>query len=450
MADATGTVRFVLEGESSGAVGAFNKVLKQQENMSRTFEKSTRRANGFSRGMQGVTRQVGQMVAGYISAQAAISAVNKAIQIGINLSKKAAEAGKLATPGLGILSQLAAGDEKERQRLQGKALEIRSKGAAGSIDEAARTLFAIESAGLGGDIDLVTDLRRNFAIEDAASLARSTATVSTAFGREEAGTSRQIISKSLGASITSPATAEEIAEAVAGTGAAARMVGVSDEESFAATAVLAASTGTAAQGGTQVEAFLTALAKKGGFKGKGIRGSIEEIDALGLDEAGLTKFFGRKEAVSAFEGLKLNLDTEKGFEASLANVRRAQEEDLAGQTAQLNKNDPFLNAAIVRNQQAGQLEVEEFRDSAMANLRQAAEADFRGKLRTDDAGLARTAAAEAGLFLDRIFAGDERFVEGVVNDDDVLTPEGKSQIQSVLEQIRDQGEGSGSANSGAE
>lgn len=252
--------------------------------------------------------------------------------------------------GVGSLRQLA-NSQEEFDRLQETARIFELSGAAESGDEAANTVFSLQSAGLLDEESkkLFLQLGASRTVPDLAKFARAVRTQLSAFGREETGGAVQIASKAFAASAFSPASVEELLEAAAVPGGAARFLGISDEETLAATALLATSTGSATVGATSLRSLLFSTAQKEGFEGLNISQRVEKIRSKNLSTGGLLEFLGRKEAVRGFTDLEgsLGLLSEVTAAVDRANVDRSAIDRKVG------FSDPLGEAArLARSNQA--------------------------------------------------------------------------------------------------
>ncbi|WP_296458648.1 hypothetical protein [Rubinisphaera sp.] len=166
-------------------------------------------------------------------------------------------------------------------------------------------------------------------------------TLQASVGRAEAGSYNDIASKAFAASSFSPATAEALLESAAKGGGSISRLRMTDEELLAATAIAAKSSGSAEQGGTQINSLLASLEQAGGFEGKSLKSALESIQAMNMNGEELFKYFGRKESVAGFDTLLKNMDL---FEEAISKINEAQRTNLAGQKIGLNSLIPEIAA----------------------------------------------------------------------------------------------------------
>ena len=212
--------------------------------------------------LHGHALKLGAVIGAYGSMHTAISKVTDIIADMRAKADDAADAAQQAAPGLGQLAQLAETREEMQQMLY-QARLVHAKGGASSLDEAAKLVFSLQSAGASQELDMFSNLKRTGLVNDPAMMAKAAKTIQESMGEEEAGTFAELVSKAFGASKYSPSTAEGILEDASRGGTAARALGMRDEEVIAATAQISAATGSADTAGTQVASLLKSLVVKG-------------------------------------------------------------------------------------------------------------------------------------------------------------------------------------------
>jgi len=309
-----------------------NTLLKRGKINQDTFNRAVRQAKteyreagqaGESAFGSAALLQVSAFAGGFLSLTRVIGGVTTALSDMAAKREEMAQKQREASMGLGSLAQLAKTPE-DLAALKRTAKDFFAGGGAATLDEAARTLFAVKSAGQEDQLDLIRRLRRSRLVETPDVMARAATTLMTSMGREETGDLRAIVSKAFGASEYSPATAESLLEAASRAGTGGKSVGLSDEEILAATAITATATGTAELGGTQVAALVKALekiaspkSKKWGaadptfdLAGKNLIQQLEEIQRVSQEQdmsAGdLMELFGRQEGLKAYRVLLQN------------------------------------------------------------------------------------------------------------------------------------------------
>lgn len=379
------TIRVNFDPDDLKLFNSFRKIVDQQKKMEQGFgkvgnaAKRAGRQNKSAFGPQAIKGLAG-MAAGYLSIQNAVNLVTESIGRMQAANEQAAQSMKQSEAGFSKLTQLAGGDSKRLNELIKASKVLFRQGGANSLNEAAETIFSLESAG-------ALDQRKLFAnlfgvVEDVGTAAKASTTLLTAFGADEAGTIKEILAKGFAASKAAPATAEEILEA-SGKGAAfATRLGFSDEQTLAATAVAAKGIGNAAEGGTTVASLFKSLATNEigtmvDISSGNIADVVRQIDALGLSSGELKKAFGRAEGIRAFDAISKNMGL---FEKTVANVSAATEGDLQRMIDSA-QSQVDIQVARKARQQAAQRELSESRqaverlnadrviDRAVGNLR---------------------------------------------------------------------------------
>lgn len=264
--------------------------------------------------------------------------------------------------GLGSLAQLAMGDPIKLRRLVDAAKQTYAEGGAESMDAAARQIFSLASAGALKERAFFSQLYG--VADDPAVMARAAATMQTSLGAKETGSMRDIVSKSFAASKFSPASAEMLLQAASRAGSGGRMLGMSDEDILSATAIMATATGSAEEGATTVSSLMTAMTKKGGFKGLSLGEAIRKLDSMGLSDPEMVNFLGRKEGLRAFSVLRENLPM-------MAEITReqnvAQESDLVGRILASRDTSDVISYARQRRMADARRELSEMQKGIARN-----------------------------------------------------------------------------------
>lgn len=348
-------VAVTMTSEDARLWQGMQKLIAQQTKMEKGFGKvgqSARRAGDHSRKAFGPTaiKQIGTFAASFGTAAKTIGFVTNALREADQVRREVVQRMHTSAAGLGLLGQLAE-SPKEMKELVSQAKGIYREGGATDVEQAARTLFALKSAGAEEFLPLFTELKKKELVAQPDVMARSAKALMSSLGIEETGTFRDLISKAFGASKTTPAVAESLLQAAAGPGAFAKPLGLSDEELLAMVAVLskqAKGEDPAAMAGTWVRSLLKGLGEAGEFEGMSVAEILKDIGGRKLDEKalkgrklskeerkaligqpldveGLKKIIGgRSEAMVAYRGL---LDNLEDFQAILADVRLAERED---------------------------------------------------------------------------------------------------------------------------
>ncbi len=287
-------------------------------------------------------------------------------------SQQAQEAMKAAAPSRGTLAQLALTSPEKYAELTKQAEQIRASGAAATLEEANRFVFSMESAGAGAEIPLFAEAKRLGLMADPSSMIASAAGIRESFGAERAGSFQDLINRSLVASASSPAKAEELLRGAGKAGVAARQQGIKVDELLAATSILATAKGSADEGGSRLNALLSALSvteptkdAKGRIRRDSplqasLRGrSLADIagdETLGaMTPAQLQKALGSREAVEAFGVLREQAAKLKQLTGEIAGGVR---EDRLTQGLNILRGDRAIAAPVQAQAAGGALEVD--------------------------------------------------------------------------------------------
>lgn len=352
----------------------------------------------------------------YFGISQALNAVVEGFRQANAEREKAQQAALDARGGVGELAQLAAtaaDPAKEYASLVAEARRARASGAADTQDDAARQLFSLVSAGLGReDRNFAFDLRRSGVLNDVGGAATAYAASVTAFGEQEVGSFEDFISKALRASSVAPALANEIPQAAVRAAGSASALGLNDEFTNAATAILAKKTGSAAEGGTQLAAFLKqvekALPETPDLGGKNGIQLVEFIASLSAEQQGIGGLLGdRAEAIEGFRTLRDNIQLLRDL---AQQVDTADDQRLASQAIGLPGLDPQQAAALAKARATGSLEVSLGEDAALSNLLDAAFAAYREQeLKRSDSALTRgkLGIGASQIAIERFFGNPE-------------------------------------------
>lgn len=213
------------------------------------------------------------------------------------------------------------------------AREIYAKGAVSDQNQASSLAYQLAAVGQLQDRDFYTRAAATGLLANPTKMVESVETVRKSMGDSLSGNVPQIISQAFQAASMSKARPEVLLEATARSGTGARALGLTSDQTLAATAVLT-NASDAATAGTQMRSMLFAFRKMasgqtGGssdtgeqqslselglpslnLKGKNIRQQIEEVRSktAHLDDASVIKMFGRKEGFIAYETLRDNIE----------------------------------------------------------------------------------------------------------------------------------------------
>lgn len=300
---------------------------------------------------------------GYLSIATAIGVVISAMKQHAEEKERAAQKAIQSRAGLGSLSQLAATSSDPEARFASLVAEARgfvSLGAAVDENEAGALVFELASAGLNRrDREFAAQVRAAGTLQNVGGAAQAYDALKTALGEGEVGNFQEFLSKSLQAAAVAPGSFEQLPIAVAQAGGSAKQLGISDEFLLAAGAILAKTTGSPSEGGTQLEAFLKQAEKSGLKDIEGIGGIalLEKISALPERQQGFGGVLGdRAEAIAGYRTLARpeNMALLRELEG---RITAAQQGNLAGQAAGLPDTDEQLRAARNAAQSSGALDV---------------------------------------------------------------------------------------------
>lgn len=216
----------------------------------------------------------------------------------------------------GQLGQLANSPE-QLQSLLSRVDQLQRSGAASSLDVANRQVFAIESAGLGGDFGTLQGIGRAGLVADIGNLATAIGTLRSAFGPDEVGSVQAIVSKALKAAEVAPGSVEDILTGAAQAGSRARAIGLKDEEVLSAVATVSQPLGGSERARTALNALFVAIEQNNLSRGSleatvaGIQGRVERGAPL-KDVLG-----GSAEAAEAFRILKENAQAQRELLAGI-------------------------------------------------------------------------------------------------------------------------------------
>ena len=282
------------------------------------------------------------MAAGYIGVQAAIRLASAALQKYNEIRQRGADRIRGAESSMQKLAQLSGGDPAQMARMTAAArLTAKTEGV--SAGRGADLQFALESMGMAAH-------RKTFAstfrlADDPALLAGGAGTMQAAMGKAETGSARQVLNKLFGASAVSKTTVEEFAPAATTAARSVGRLGGSDEEFLAALAHVSKATKSADVGGTQIGAFADVMRKKG-IGGSGLMAAARQVQAMGMDDATLIKWFGRKEGRKGYENMLALAGPIAGTTAELGRIDAERgPDDLLGRMLGARESDPQLKAA---------------------------------------------------------------------------------------------------------
>lgn len=299
----------------------------------------------------GAVAQLRNYALGFVGIQRGVSLLTRMFSDLHQEAQKAGEEIKQSFFGIGELGQLTKTGPGMRE-LTGMAREIRRTGGAETEQQAGELVFALSSAGALEHREMFGQLRARGVVRDPATLAKAAKTMIASMGAEETGTFRDIVSKAFAASEFTPSRVEKLLEAAARPGPAAAMMGISDEEVLAGTAIMSGAMGEAPMAGTYLRRLLVNLRGQPGFKkGRTMKDILQGIAAKEYGFKELQEIVGPTRGLMIYEVLKKNLPQ---YEKALQEITRAEKEDYVSTKLQLFRADPALKAEHQRRLAEGE------------------------------------------------------------------------------------------------
>lgn len=322
------------------------------------------------------TSRIARWATSLIGPLAPLALIRSAIMQNIELQERMAQMGKETRFSFGSFRQLA-NTQAEYDALVAQAEALYKSGATTTLDQAGRAVFEIASAGMADkeSFALLTKLGKKGVVEDISTLAGAARTILASVGPKEAGNLRQILAKSFAAGVVGKGSVEQIMQATASTGSMGRFLGISDEELFAAIALLSTSTGEPMTGATALESFLISTAEKPEFEGMNLLQRIKHVQQKKLTAGQLKEFLGRKEAVRGFAELEnqlLSVGDRPGYTDLLVTIQKANQ-DLSTIQKKLDIQDAVRESALAAQQAQAEIDVKGQAIGGIENLRQAGE-----------------------------------------------------------------------------
>jgi hypothetical protein len=266
---------------ASDSYAKMEKALtKTGDEAKKTGDELKRTGDKGSEAFSGLGKQILSAFSTLTGFAGTLGTINQVLDKMREAKREAAQEARDAEFDVGSLKQMTGGDQKRYDTLAGAAKEIFSRGGARSMAEGARIAFALESAGILDQRETFIQLKAKSIINDTAGLARSTKTMITSMGEDQAGTVRQVISKGMAAGRWAPTYMQEILPAAARAGTEAKTAGITDKELLATTALLAEAGGDPGRATTQEKAMFRTitLAKAYGERKEAPIYSEEEYD----------------------------------------------------------------------------------------------------------------------------------------------------------------------------
>jgi len=239
-----------------------------QETYNRAVEQAGdryRKATDSAGKLNAVMSSLATSAAGFLSVGAAISFVTRALEEANQQAEVAAESLRQGIASRNELAQVLDSMGTADEQIAA----FMTRGGAGNRRQlASQSVFEMQSAGLAGDMDTFLQVGRSglVAADALPAVIGAIKSLQVAFGEQEAGKSKAILSKALAAGAVAKGSMQDVVTATSSAGADAASLGLSDEETMAAIAVLSVPLGSVDTGGRHAAALFREL-KKGGFKG---------------------------------------------------------------------------------------------------------------------------------------------------------------------------------------
>lgn len=321
-----------------------------------------------------ILANIGQFATGIFGISAATSGFVDALREARDAGREIAQQIDQSAASSGLLQQVAQGGtfaakQADFVQLTEQARGLRAAGAATSLDEANRIRFAVRSASLDQDLPTFEKLGAAKLADDIPGLINALSAVTTGF-KEQAGNTEQQISQLLAASGVSPANISEIAAAAVTVATSGKPLGLTFQESLAATANVSALTGRPDLAKTETQAFFNAVDKQGitaesltgliGSLNKRVESGEDIRDVLGAD-------------INALKGFRdlTTLYRSGALQENLANIERARSGEAFREAVRLNQSDPGLFTKITQEREEGALEVQNYLEGAREQQRDA-------------------------------------------------------------------------------
>ena len=242
---------------------------------------------------------------GFLSVAGTINVVTRAMQQAREEAEKAAETLKGGFATRGELAQIVEGRTQDEMRadlasLRAEAARFRTQGGMPTESLANEVVFALRSTGFMPDADLFRQVGRTGLVsaEKVPQLINSLDSLRDAMGGKEVGSIEQMLNKALIAGSVSQTDIQKNLSAAAMAGSGAAALGISDEETLAAIAVLTDPLGSAEQAATRMRSLFKSL-EKAGIKGP-LGTSLDSL--VGKDVPGMLG--GDQEAIQAYRLLQ--------------------------------------------------------------------------------------------------------------------------------------------------
>jgi len=269
-------VTVTLTGDEARLLRSLQKIIDKEGQLGQKAAETGRKAKEAGDKAFGpqALQQIASYAAGFMSVSAAVGLVTNALKEMDRTRKEAVERMKGAEGGLSRLAQLATSPE-EFEKFVSIAKEIRQRRGAGTLGEAADLTFQLAS---GSALEERGFFAKLYQIANPAEVAGAAASLRAAFGAKETGSLQALVSKSIAAAAPAPRVGvTDILMGMTKAAPGAGLLGISDEETFAAMSILAKKLGSADVAGTRLAAFFKAATKRGIPAEGGIAGMVSEV-----------------------------------------------------------------------------------------------------------------------------------------------------------------------------
>lgn len=292
--------------------------------------------------------------AGFLTFAGVVATARDALRFFNEEKERALEGKKEDAAGLGQLAQVAVsgvGGREDVAQMRQEARKLFAEGASETLGEAALLRFSIRSAGVDDAMDLISRMKQSRLVNDVGSLIEGAAALRQAMTEAETGDLTAIVSKGFGVSGYTPATVEALLAGAATPGAAASALGLRDEEVLAAVSLVSAITKDARTAGTQVDALLKGIEKKGQVTGDSLVDIMEQVADKVARGTDLRELVGEDLAVAGYRNLRNNFGK---FVQAIADADAGQASKSAIERMELALADPSVATELARQRQQNQ------------------------------------------------------------------------------------------------
>jgi hypothetical protein len=354
----------------TGEVGKLKAKLADAKQAGKeSGEQTASSMDGATRKVDSTIKSVAKLATGFVSVGSAVSLVMRTLEDLDRIAEEAAQKVTATAAASGELAQLADGDPQKLQMFNARAEALLAAGGARDLEHAKDIQFSLESGGIGTETQLAADAfivtrgQPEKFLRDASKFQRG-------IGADEAGSLRDVLSKSLGASGGTPETAMAIMSNALEALSPASIMKIRDEEVMALMAVLTNVTKSPEQAGTISKALLNKMMTMGFDEGAPLMQSLQSIQGMNLSNEELKKLFGSEEALAGFKQTMSSVDPVTGqnlYTKMLSDIEDAQATRLFDRTVDVALTQEDVRAAREGRRSAGRLEIAR-RDRGIARI----------------------------------------------------------------------------------